>query len=103
MQILEWVKGFCEKTGASGQLCFDFMRDFSDGRMHPFECNPRTSTIFLNFYNHDHAAQAFFNAKVHSQCSGTLLLTAQAFSLLAFSSLGLSHGGDLLNAEVLRG
>ncbi|CAK0738655.1 hypothetical protein CVIRNUC_001074 [Coccomyxa viridis] len=62
-EILEWVKGFCEKTGASGQLCFDFMRDSSDGRMYPFECNPRTSTILLNFYNHDLAAQAFFNAK----------------------------------------
>ena len=74
MQILEWVKGFCEKTGASGQLCFDFMRDSSDGRMYPFECNPRTSTIFLNFYNHDHVAQAFFNAKVQRHM---LLLPAQ--------------------------
>ena len=64
LQILEWVKEFCKKTGASGQLCFDFMRDSSDGRMYAFECNPRTSTILLNFYNHDHVAQAFFNAKV---------------------------------------
>ena len=63
-QILDWVKEFCKKTGASGQLCFDFMRDISDGRMYAFECNPRTSTILLNFYNHDHVAQAFFNAKV---------------------------------------
>ena len=64
LQILDWVKEFCKKTGASGQLCFDFMRDSSDGRMYAFECNPRTSTILLNFYNHDHVAQAFFNAKV---------------------------------------
>ncbi|CAL5223879.1 g6471 [Coccomyxa viridis] len=62
-QILDWVKEFCTKTGASGQLCFDFMRDTNDGRMYAFECNPRTSTILLNFYNHDHVAQAFFNAK----------------------------------------
>ncbi len=64
LQILDWVKDFCTKTGASGQLCFDFMRDSNDGRMYAFECNPRTSTILLNFYNHDHVAQAFFNAKV---------------------------------------
>ena len=63
-QILDWVKEFCTKTGASGQLCFDFMRDTNDGRMYAFECNPRTSTILLNFYSHDHVAQAFFNAKV---------------------------------------
>ena len=71
LQIWEWVKGFCKKTNVSGQLCFDFMRDSSDGRMYPFECNPRTSTILLNFYNHDHVAQAFFNAKVHWPCSHT--------------------------------
>ena len=64
MQIWEWVKGFCEATGVSGQLCFDFMLDSTDGRMYPFECNPRTSTILLNFYDQDHVAQAFFNAKV---------------------------------------
>ena len=64
LQIWEWVKAFCAKTGVSGQLCFDFMRDSSDGRMYAFECNPRTSTILLNFYDHDHVAQAFFNAKV---------------------------------------
>ena len=103
VQILEWVKGFCEKTGASGQLCFDFMRDSSDGRMYPFECNPRTSTIFLNFYNHDHAAQAIFNAKVQSQCSDTCCysLVAQQ-NFLAFPSICLSHCGDLLDVEVQR-
>ena len=70
LQIWEWVKAFCAKTGASGQLCFDFMRDGSDGRMYAFECNPRTSTILLNFYDHDHVAQAFFNAQVASLSSG---------------------------------
>jgi len=66
------VKGFCEKTGASGQLCFDFMRDSSDGRMYAFECNPRTSTVFLNYYDHGHVAQAFFNAKVSIRPSATV-------------------------------
>ena len=64
VQIWEWVKAFCEKTNATGQLCFDFMHNDEDGRMYAFECNPRTSTIFLNFYNHDHVVQAFFNAQV---------------------------------------
>lgn len=64
VQIWEWVKAFCEKTNATGQLCFDFMHNNEDGRMYAFECNPRTSTIFLTFYDHDHVAQAFFNAQV---------------------------------------
>ena len=64
VQIWEWVKAFCEKTIATGQLCFDFMHNDEDGRMYAFECNPRTSTIFLAFYDHDHVAQAFFNAQV---------------------------------------
>ncbi|BDA48532.1 hypothetical protein COCOBI_12-2120 [Coccomyxa sp. Obi] len=60
-QIWDWVKDFCKKTKASGQLCFDFMKDDTDGQLYAFECNPRCSTILLNFYNHYHVAEAFFN------------------------------------------
>lgn len=79
LQILDWVKEFCDKTGASGQLCFDFMRDSNDGRMYAFECNPRTSTILLNFYNHDHVAQAFFNAKVPDWLRCSMRISCQDF------------------------
>ncbi len=61
VQIWDWVRDFCKKTKASGQLCFDFMKDETDGQLYAFECNPRCSTILLNFYNHHHVAEAFFN------------------------------------------
>jgi hypothetical protein len=73
-QIWEWVRKFCEATGATGQLCFDFIRDETEGRMLPIECNPRTSTIFLNFYNHPAAAEAFYSAKVRMSVYITCLV-----------------------------
>lgn len=60
LQIWEWVRKFCSATKATGQLCFDFMKDEDDGRVYAIECNPRCSSIFLNFYNHPNVAQSFF-------------------------------------------
>lgn len=70
LQIWEWTRAFCEGTQASGQLCFDFMKDAQDGRMYAFECNPRASTILLNFYRQPEVAAAFFNpqARVRARC-----------------------------------
>ncbi len=67
LQIWEWVRAFCAATKASGQLCFDFMKDEDDGRLYAIECNPRCSSILLNFCDHQHASEAFFRPQV--RCS----------------------------------
>ena len=67
-QIWEWTRAFCEGTKASGQLCFDFMKDGEDGKLYAFECNPRASTILLNFYDQPVVAAAFFNPQVRARC-----------------------------------
>ena len=64
VQIWEWTKGFCERTRATGQLCFDYMKSVEDGKLYAFECNPRASTILLNFYNNPAFAQALFDGQV---------------------------------------
>lgn len=60
MQIKEWAEAFCSRTGASGQLCFDFMYDRPGGTIFCIEANPRTSTNLMAFYNHPHFAHSYF-------------------------------------------
>ena len=64
MQIREWVESFCKKTGASGQLCFDFMYDKRGGSIFCIEANPRTSTNLMAFYNHPKFAAAYYKPQV---------------------------------------
>lgn len=54
------MEGFCKNSGASGQLCFDFMYDRQGGSIYSIECNPRTSTNLLAFYNHPDFGRACF-------------------------------------------
>lgn len=68
MQIWEWVRDFSSATKATGQLCFDFMKDEDNGKLYAIECNPRCSSIFLNFYNHSNVADAFFKPQA---CTAT--------------------------------
>lgn len=58
-EIWSWVQRFCKETGCSGQLCFDYMRNSSDGQLYSIECNPRTSTVITEFHDHPGLAQAF--------------------------------------------
>ncbi len=52
---------FCQRTKASGQLCFDFMLNAADGQLYAFECNPRTSTVLLEYHDHPAFADALYN------------------------------------------
>ena len=63
-QVLAWVEQFCAKTKATGQLCFDFMLNDADGRLYAFECNPRTSTVLLEYHDHPLFAEALCNPQV---------------------------------------
>ena len=63
-QVLSWVEQFCEKTKANGQLCFDFMLNKADGHLYSFECNPRTSSVLLEYHDHPLFAEALCNPEV---------------------------------------
>ena len=63
-QVYAWVEQFCAKTKATGQLCFDFMHNNADGRLYAFECNPRTSTVLLEYHDHPLFAEALCNPQV---------------------------------------
>ena len=58
-KILEWVQEFCSRVKATGQVSFDFIESNEDGRPYAIECNPRTHTAILNFYNHPLVAEAY--------------------------------------------
>ncbi|KAK9831523.1 hypothetical protein WJX81_005430 [Elliptochloris bilobata] len=60
-QIYSWVEQFCKRTNASGQLCFDFMLNKADGHLYAFECNPRTSSVLLEYHDHPAFAEALCN------------------------------------------
>lgn len=47
--ITEWVESFAKKTGISGQICFDFMKETSSGLCYPLECNPRVHSQCVTF------------------------------------------------------
>ena len=47
--ITKWVEEFANKTGITGQLCFDFMKDNSSGVYYPIECNPRVHSQCVTF------------------------------------------------------
>jgi len=47
--ITKWVEDFANKTGITGQLCFDFMKDASSGIYYPIECNPRVHSQCVTF------------------------------------------------------
>jgi len=47
--ITKWVEDFAYKTGITGQLCFDFMKDASSGIYYPIECNPRVHSQCVTF------------------------------------------------------
>ena len=74
LQIQQWVEKFCKTTGSSGQLCFDFMYDREGGTLLAIECNPRTSTNLLAFYNHPNFAAALSDADVLLKLQKTPLL-----------------------------
>ena len=67
-QVFAWVEQFCAKTKATGQLCFDFMLNKADGLLYAFECNPRTSTVLLEYHDHPLFAEALCNPQV--PCAG---------------------------------
>lgn len=47
--ITGWVEEFANKTGITGQLCFDFMKETSTGSFYPIECNPRVHSQCVTF------------------------------------------------------
>ncbi|CAF0925761.1 unnamed protein product [Adineta steineri] len=61
INILEWVREFCSRVNATGQVSFDFIESNEDGRPYAIECNPRTHTAILNFYNHSRVAEAYLD------------------------------------------
>ena len=63
-QVRAWVEQFCARTKATGQLCFDFMLNKADGLLYAFECNPRTSTVLLEYHDHPLFAEALCNPQV---------------------------------------
>jgi predicted ATP-grasp superfamily ATP-dependent carboligase len=60
-KILQWVKKFCADTGISGQASFDFIESEEDGLPYALECNPRTHTAIVTFYNHQDVPKAYLN------------------------------------------
>ena len=47
-RLVGWVENFVQKSGYTGQIAFDFIRDASTGTPYALECNPRgTSGIHL--------------------------------------------------------
>lgn len=69
------MEEFCAKTKASGQLCFDFMLNQADGHLYAFECNPRTSTVLLEYHDHPLFAEALGNPEVlHTSTYARFLL-----------------------------
>ena len=93
-QIWQWTRDFCERTKATGQLCFDFMKSGEDGQLYAFECNPRASTILLNFYNHPAFARALYDGKV-CICGAT---EAKGFKPLVQAVLLIVGIGSLFKA-----
>ena len=61
--ILEWVRDFSSKANLSGQASFDFIESDEDGRPYAIECNPRTHTAIVAFYNHPLVAEAYLDTK----------------------------------------
>ena len=62
-EIFNWVNAFISKKSLSGSLCFDFIEDYSSGKMLAIECNPRLhSAIVLMDSRRDIAATAIYNA-----------------------------------------
>ncbi|MHA6783049.1 ATP-grasp enzyme [Pseudonocardia saturnea] len=61
--IEEWVRGFVEPLGLTGQISFDLMLD-ADGRVFPIECNPRTHSAITMFYDHPDLARACLDPDV---------------------------------------
>jgi len=62
-EIFNWVSAFISKKRLSGSLCFDFIEDYSSGKMLAIECNPRLhSAIVLLDTRRDIAATAIYNA-----------------------------------------
>ena len=58
-KILEWVQEFCSRLNITGQVSFDFIESNEDGQSYAIECNPRTHTAIINFYNHPLVAEAY--------------------------------------------
>ena len=62
-EIFNWVSAFISKKRLSGSLCFDFIEDYSSGKMLAIECNPRLhSAIVLMDTRRDKAATAIYDA-----------------------------------------
>ncbi|CAF0822879.1 unnamed protein product [Adineta steineri] len=61
--ILQWVQDFCLRTNISGQASFDFIESYEDGRPYAIECNPRTHTAIVAFYNHSGVAETYVDTK----------------------------------------
>lgn len=56
--ITKWVQEFASKTRLTGQLCFDFIRDETTGKVYPIECNPRVHSQCVAFLNNDNFGEA---------------------------------------------
>ena len=56
--IRQWVQGFVEPLGLTGQVSFDFI-ETDDGRVLPIECNPRTHSAITMFADHPGLAEAY--------------------------------------------
>lgn len=49
--ITSWMNQFAHKTGLTGQLCMDFIKDAHTGVSYPIECNPRIHSQCVTFLN----------------------------------------------------
>ncbi len=57
-EVEQWVRAFCEGTGYTGQLSFDFI-EAPDGELFAIECNPRTHSAITLFHDHPGVAAAY--------------------------------------------
>lgn len=104
-EIKAWVEQFCESTGASGQLCFDFMYDRPGGSIYCIEANPRTSTNLMAFYNQPLFAHAYFEPQLLIS-EGKTPVQPLGYSRLSYwiwNELGELLLGELLKVRNLEG
>jgi hypothetical protein len=102
-EILKWVQKCCAAHPMSGQVCFDFMLNEADNILYCIECNPRTSTNLLAFYNDERLPVAFFKPQaIIDACVAPLqpLPTARPVHWV-YNELGGLLFSDLLKARSL--
>ncbi|CAF1569139.1 unnamed protein product [Adineta ricciae] len=61
--IFQWVDEFCSKANLTGQVAFDYIESHEDGLIYRLECNARTHTAIMTFYNQPLVADAYLGTE----------------------------------------